>query len=129
MNLRAPCQLNCPAGIDVPSYVALIGDTDAFEEAIDVIRTRDNPFPSGVRSYLWRIHARAGVSGDISINRWQSKTSRPTAAKVAMEKGEGYKNPEPKNRYDEKVAVIGSGPAGLTAAYFLALEGYRGHGF
>ena len=39
----APCQLNCPAGIDVPSYIALIGQ-GRYDEAIEVIR-EDNPFP------------------------------------------------------------------------------------
>ena len=39
----APCQINCPAGIDIPSFIALIGH-GRYEEAVDIIR-RDNPFP------------------------------------------------------------------------------------
>ncbi len=118
----APCQLNCPAGIDIPSFVALIGH-GKFEEAVEVIR-RDNPLP-------W-------VCGLVCPNPCESwcqrryldkplciKDLKAIAAKVTMERAGGYKNPEIKNRYDEKVAVIGAGPAGLSAAYFLALEGYR----
>jgi len=117
----APCQINCPAGIDIPSFIALIG-RGRYEEAVEVIR-RDNPFP-------W-------VCGLICPNPCESwcqrryldkalciKDLKATAAKMAMAGG-GYKKPEPMNRYDEKIAVIGSGPAGLTCAYFLALEGYR----
>ena len=46
------------------------------------------------------------------------------AARMVMEKGKGYVIPKPKAKYSEKIAIIGSGPAGLTAAYFLAWEGY-----
>lgn len=118
----APCQLNCPAGIDIPSFIALIGQ-GRFEEAVKVIR-EDNPFP-------W-------VCGLVCPNPCEAwcqrryldkplciKDLKAIAAKLTMEKAGGYKNPEPKNRYDEKVAVIGSGPSGLSAAYFLAVEGYR----
>jgi NADH-quinone oxidoreductase subunit F len=118
----APCQLNCPAGIDVPSYVALIG-LGRYDEAIEVIR-QDNPFP-------W-------VCGLVCTNPCESwcqrrhldkalciKDLKGLAAKMVMDKGRGYKVPQPKSQYKEKVAVIGSGPAGMTAAYFLAWEGYR----
>ena len=117
----APCQLNCPAGIDVPSYIALIGH-GRYDEAIELIR-RDNPFP-------W-------VCGLVCTNPCESwcqrryldkplaiKDMKGLAAKMVMEKGAGYRIPSPRHSHQEKVAVIGSGPAGLTAAYFLAWEGY-----
>lgn len=117
----APCQLNCPAEIDVPSYIALIGQR-RYEEAIELIR-HDNPLP-------W-------VCGLVCPNPCESwcqrryldkalciKDLKGFAAKMVMETGKKYWIPEPKTRYDEKVAVIGSGPAGLTVAYFLAWEGY-----
>jgi len=50
----APCQMACPAGIDIPTYVTLIGmGRDA--EAIEVIR-KDNPFP-WVLTWLWKVSA------------------------------------------------------------------------
>jgi putative selenate reductase YgfK subunit len=118
----APCQLNCPAEIDVPSYIALIGQ-GRYSEAIEHIR-RDNPFP-------W-------VCGLVCTNPCEAwcqrryldkslciKDLKGLAAKMVMEKGGGYEIPKPKKSFREKVAVVGSGPAGLTAAYFLAWEGYQ----
>lgn len=118
----APCQLNCPAEIDVPSYIALIGQ-GRYDEAIEHIR-KDNPFP-------W-------VCGLVCTNPCEAwcqrryldkalciKDLKGLAAKMVMEKGSGYQIPQPRQSYSEKVAVVGSGPAGLTAAYFLAWEGYQ----
>ncbi len=116
----APCQLNCPAGIDVPSYIALIGQ-GKYQEAIDVIR-EDNPFP-------W-------VCGLICPNPCESWCQRRYVDKALCIKdleglaakmvnlGQSYTIPKPEVRYEEKVAVIGAGPAGLSAAYFLAKKGY-----
>lgn len=118
----APCQLHCPAGIDIPSYVALIG-RGRYSEAVDVIR-QDNPFPwvcgticpNPCESWCQRRH----LDKPLAI-----KDLKALAARMVFEKGGGYSNPRPKDNYREKVAVVGSGPAGLSAAYFLAREGYR----
>jgi putative selenate reductase YgfK subunit len=117
----APCQLHCPAGIDVPSYIALIG-LGRYDEAVELIR-RDNPFPwvcglvcpNPCESWCQRRHLDKAIC---------IKDLKGFAARMVNEKGLGYKIPEPKHKYSEKVAVIGSGPAGLSAAYFLAWEGY-----
>lgn len=116
----APCQMACPAGIDVPTYVALIGEgRDA--EAIEVIR-RDNPFPWVCGLVCTRpcefMCVRGRIDTPVSI-----KFLKAFAAERALSKGE-YVNPPaaaPKNR---KVCVVGAGPGGMSAAYYLALKGY-----
>ena len=116
----APCQMTCPAGLDIPTYVTLIGmGRDA--EAIDVIR-KDCPFPWVCGLVCTRpcefMCVRGRIDTAISI-----KTLKGFAAERAMSEG-SYKNPPqepPKNR---RVCVIGAGPGGMSAAYYLALRGY-----
>jgi putative selenate reductase YgfK subunit len=116
----APCQMACPAGIDVPSYVTLIGlGRDA--EAIELIR-KDNPFPWVCGLVCTNpcefMCVRGRIDKPVSI-----KYIKAFAAERAMSDGV-YKNPEKESNKDKKVCIIGAGPAGLTAAYFLALKGY-----
>ena len=115
----APCQRTCPAGIDVPSYVALIAG-GKYQQALDLIR-KDNPLPA-ICGYVCTHPCesaceRADVDRAVAIKDlkrfvadWEMKHSpSPLPPKAAGSLG--------------KVAVVGSGPAGLTAAYFAALEG------
>jgi NADPH-dependent glutamate synthase beta subunit-like oxidoreductase len=117
----APCQMACPAGIDVPSYVALIGQ-GRDGEAIDLIR-RDNPFPwvCGLvctRPCEWMC-VRGRMDTPVSI-----KSLKAFAAERSLSTWR-YQNPVAAPDTGRKVSVIGAGPSGLSAAYYLALKGYR----
>ena len=119
----APCQMACPAGIDVPTYVTLIGQgRDA--EAIDVIR-RDNPFPWVCGLVCTRpcefMCVRGRMDTPVSI-----KFLKAFAAERAMSEGT-YRNPDKEPDKGKRVCVIGAGPGGLSAAYYLALKGYGVH--
>ncbi len=116
----APCQMACPAGIDVPTYVSLIGmGKDA--EAIDVIR-RDNPLPWVCGLVCTRpcefMCVRARIDTPVSI-----KFLKAFSAERAFSWGQ-YQNPTPAPANGRKVCVVGAGPGGLSAAYYLALRGY-----
>ncbi len=115
------CQKACPAGIDVPSYVALIAH-GRFEEAVRVIR-EDNPFPwvCGLvcPAPCEKECERGTVDKPISI-----RVLKAFASKYVMENLGSYKTAI-KTKRDDKIAIIGSGPAGLSAAYYLAMEGYK----
>lgn len=117
----APCQTACPAGIDVPSYVTLIGlGRDA--EAIELIR-EDNPFPWVCGLVCTNpcefMCVRGRIDEPISI-----KYLKGFAAERAMSEMR-YQNPPKAPDNGRKVCIIGAGPAGMTAAYYLALKGYR----
>ncbi|MCK8600647.1 FAD-dependent oxidoreductase [Desulfoferrobacter suflitae] len=117
----APCQIACPAGIDVPSYVTLIGlGRDA--EAVELIR-EDNPFPWVCGLVCTNpcefMCVRGRMDKPISI-----KYLKGFAAERAMSEMR-YKNPSKAPDNGRKVCIIGAGPAGMTAAYYLALKGYR----
>jgi len=117
----APCQTACPAGIDVPSYVTLIGlGRDA--EAVELIR-EDNPFPWVCGLVCTNpcefMCVRGRIDEPISI-----KYLKGFAAERAMSEMR-YQNPPKAPDNGRKVCIIGAGPAGMTAAYYLALKGYR----
>jgi len=114
------CQHSCPAGIDVPNYVAAIG-AGKYEKAVEIIMER-NPFP--------------GVCGRICIHPCELKCRRgeldePVAIRSLKRFAADWyydhigkaKEPFPVTR-GQKVAVVGAGPTGLTCAYYLAKMGY-----
>ncbi|MGM0451935.1 MAG: NAD(P)-binding protein [Thermodesulfobacteriota bacterium] len=117
----APCQMACPAGIDIPTYITLIGE-GRYAEAVEIIR-RDNPFPWICGLICTHPCEFMCVRGrmDHSIAIMDLKG---VAAEKAMSAGR-YVNPPQLPDNGRKVCVIGAGPGGLTAAYYLALRGYR----
>jgi NADH-quinone oxidoreductase subunit F len=117
----SPCQHACPAGIDVPAYVALIGE-GRFMEATEVIRER-NPFPSvcgRICTHPCELKCRRGeVDDSIAI-----RALKRQAADYWFEHHQGKVRPWPVTK-KEKVAIVGSGPAGLTCGYYLRKMGYE----
>lgn len=116
----APCQMTCPAGLDIPTYVTLIGmGRDA--EAIDVIR-KDCPFPWVCGLVCTRpcefMCVRGWMDEPVSI-----KFLKAFAAERSMST-RLYRNPEKDPDKGQKVCIVGAGPAGLSCAYYLALKGY-----
>jgi len=114
-----PCKDACPAHIDVQGYVALIGQ-GKFAEALALIR-RTIPFP-GV---IGRV---CNHPCETACNRGQYDQAIAICSLkrfAADAETEPAPTPAIATRRDQTVAIVGSGPAGLTAAHDLALEGYQ----
>ena len=118
---RAPCQHTCPVGLDVPGYVSLI-KSDKPAEAYKLIMQR-LPLPMTVGRVCphpcEKKCRRGQVDEPVSIRHLKRY-----ASDYAWEHGLSY-TPEIKAAKSERVAVIGAGPAGLSAAWDLAIEGYK----
>jgi len=115
----APCQFACPAGIDVPSYIALIAQ-GRYAEALNLIR-EDNPLPS-VCGYVCPAPCEARCRRGEIDQPSGIKNLKRFVADFVRERGE--EGPVANIYRKEKIAIVGSGPAGLSAAYYLAQEGY-----
>ncbi|MFP4446953.1 MAG: 4Fe-4S ferredoxin, partial [Desulfosudaceae bacterium] len=115
----APCQTACPAGIDIPSYLTLVGQ-GRYAEAVSVIR-EDNPFPWVCGLVCTHpcefMCVRARMDSPVAI-----MDVKGMAAEKAMSARQ-YRNPDPAPDNGHKVCIIGAGPGGLTAAYYPALKG------
>lgn len=119
-----PCETMCPAHVDVPAYIALVGEGD-YAGAINMIR-KDNPFPTAcafVCEHPCEERCRR-TSIDAPINIRGIK-------KFAVDSmpADKVQTPKPADPTGKKVAVIGGGPSGLTCAYFCALMGHEVHVF
>jgi len=115
-----PCQYGCPAGTDIPRYVRYTAE-GRFDDAIAVIREKF-PFPHTlgmVCHHPCEIDCSRGeLNEPISIREIKRFVAERDTKKWK-------KNLSIKEESNKKVAVVGAGPAGLTAAWFLRLKGYK----
>ena len=117
----APCVVGCPAGVDVQGYVSLISE-GKFQESIDLIR-ETNPLP-----YLCgRI-----CTAQCALNCNREHFDDPVAIRELKRFVSDWETEHPNQsrikpvpQTKEKIAIIGAGPGGLSAAYFLARMGYK----
>ena len=112
-----PCVSNCPAGVDIPGYVALVGE-GRYADAVRLIR-KDNPFPMAcalICEHPCETRCRRTLL-DAPINiRGLKRTAVDRAGIVPA--------PECMSATGKKVAIVGGGPSGLSAAYYLQLMGH-----
>ena len=113
-----PCVELCPAHVDVPGYISLVGE-ERYDDAIRLIR-KDNPFPSVcglVCEHPCESHCRRTIVDSPLNIRGIKRFAVDHAGDV----------PAPPRAPDsgKKVAIVGGGPSGLTAAYFLSLMGHK----
>ena len=118
LSYPVPCVSACPAHVDVPGYVALVNE-GKYEEAVRLIR-KDNPFPSAcayVCVHSCEAHCRRAMVDDAinicGLKRFAVDNAKAEPAKILYEKT------------GKTVGIIGGGPGGLTAAYYLAQMGHK----
>ncbi|KIL07139.1 glutamate synthase [Clostridium botulinum] len=118
LNQPVPCVALCPAGVDIPGYISLIAQK-RYSDAVKLIR-KDNPFPTAcafICEHPCEARCRRNMLDD-SINiRGLKRFAVDNAGKVPI--------PKCSSPTGKKIAVIGGGPGGLSAAYFLSLMGHK----
>jgi NADH-quinone oxidoreductase subunit F len=115
---RSPCQHTCPIEMDIPSYIALIR-AGRFDDAYKILM-QTNPFPSvcgRVCDHKCQSKCRRGNMDESLAIKFLKRFITDNAPRPKID-------PVPVTR-KEKIAVIGAGPSGLTAARDLALRGYK----
>ncbi|HDQ14227.1 MAG TPA: putative selenate reductase subunit YgfK [Sediminispirochaeta sp.] len=117
----APCTVACPIGQDVPEYIRLAGQ-GRYDEALDVIYER-NALPN-ITGYICDHQCQYNCTRLDYEGAVQIREMKRIAAENGWDRYIATHGPSEKKR-EGRVAVIGAGPAGLSAAYFLAREGFE----
>ncbi len=118
MTGSVPCVSFCPAQVDIPGYIALVAE-GRFSDAVQLIR-KDNPFPTAcafVCEHPCEHNCRRNMVDDAinirALKRYAVDHAEPTAA------------PANASATGKTVAIVGGGPSGMTAAYYLQLMGHQ----
>ncbi|MGI6000654.1 glutamate synthase [Lachnoclostridium sp. An131] len=117
LNQPVPCVSQCPAGVDIPGYVALVAEGN-YADAVRLIR-KDNPLPSVcglICEHPCEVRCRRTLMDDPINIRGLKRFAVEHAGEVPV--------PEPAEDTGKRVAVIGGGPGGISAAYYLRLMGH-----
>ena len=113
-----PCVAMCPAGVDIPGYIALV-KAGRFADAVRLIR-KDNPFPTAcayICEHPCESRCRRNMVDDAINIRGLKRAAVDRAGEVPQ--------PVPTPSTGKRVAVVGGGPSGLSAAYYLSLMGHK----
>ena len=117
-NNPVPCVNMCPAHVDIPGYIALVKE-GRFDDAVNLIRHM-NPFPitcAYICEHPCENRCKRNIV-DAPINIRGIK-------RVAIEKSKNASFPKKADKTGKKVAIIGGGPSGLSAAYYLSIMGHE----
>lgn len=118
---KAPCTLACPGSVDVQGYVGLIANKE-FDEALKLIKEK-LPLPSSIGRicpHPCQTACRRGIVDDPLSIAWL----KSYVGDIDLKKDESYM-PKISNEKNKKISIIGGGPSGLSAAYFLREKGYE----
>lgn len=118
---KPPCENACPADVNVCGYMNLAG-MGKFDEALALVREK-MPFAATCGRICFHPCEEACKRGKVDNPLSICHTKR-FLGDNELAKGE-FVHPEKKPARKEKVAIVGAGPAGMSTAYYLALEGYQ----
>ena len=113
-----PCVALCPAGVDIPGYIALVKE-ERCADAVRLIR-KDNPFPTAC-AYICEHPCEARCRRNMVDDALNIRALK----RYAVDQAGDVPQPACAEPTGKKVAVIGGGPGGLSAAYYLALMGHK----
>ncbi len=114
-----PCVAKCPAEVDIPGYIALV-KAGRYDDAVKLIR-KDNPFPT-----VCALICEHPCEGHCRRNILDSSLNIRALKRFAVDNcSDEVPIPEKMDETGKKIAIIGGGPSGLTAAYYLSLMGHK----
>ncbi|MFV0343842.1 MAG: FAD-dependent oxidoreductase [Anaerocolumna sp.] len=117
----SPCKTECPAHISIQGYIKLAAQ-GRYKEALELIK-HDNPFPAVCGRICPKKCESACTRGDIDTPVAIDDIKKYIAEQDLVDQNRYI--PSKRHEYGKKIAVIGAGPAGLSCAFFLAIDGYK----